>query len=100
VAQRRSEFGIRMALGAAPARILGEVVRHAVLPVGAGAGAGLLAVLLLARFVGKFLYGVAPTDPVSLSTAAGALLLSGVVAATLPAWRASRVSPAEALRAE
>lgn len=100
VAQRRNEFGVRMALGAAPRGILAEVIRTSILPVAIGTGAGLILTLLLSGLVSRFLYGVAPTDPASFLMGAGALLLSGVVAATIPALRAARVSPVEALRGE
>jgi predicted permease len=100
VGRRRAEFGIRMALGAAPRRVIGDVVRGGMLPVGVGVLAGLLASIALSRVVGRFLFQIAPTDPLSLATAGLALLGAGVLAALVPAWRAGRVSPVEALRAE
>ena len=100
VGRRRAEFGIRMALGAAPGRVIGDVVRGGMLPVGVGVLAGLLASIALSRVVGRFLFQIAPTDPLSLATAGLALLGAGVLAALVPAWRAGRVSPVEALRAE
>lgn len=100
VTRRRTEFGIRMALGAGPGRVLGEVVGGGMVPVAIGVGGGLLGAIALSRVLGRFLYEVAPTDPLSLSLAGGALLGAGVLAALLPGWRAGRVSPVEALRAE
>ena len=100
VAQRRNEFGVRMALGAAPRVIVAEVIRASLVPVAFGTAAGLLVALLLSRFVTRFVYGIAATDATSLVTAGGALLLSGVVAAVVPAVRAARVSPVDALRGE
>jgi ABC-type antimicrobial peptide transport system permease subunit len=100
VTRRRGEFGVRMALGAAPGRVLGEVVRRGMLPVAIGVGAGLAGAVGLSRLLGRFLYQIAPTDPVSLGLAAVALLGAGVLAALLPGWRAGQVSPVEALRAE
>ena len=100
VARRRAEFGIRMALGAAPSRVLGHVVRTGMLPVVSGAAAGVLASLALSRLLRGFLYEVSPTDALSMLAAASTVLLAGVVAALVPAWRAGRVSPVESLRSD
>ena len=100
VARRRGEFGIRMALGAAPGKVLGHVVARGMLPVAIGVGAGIAGSIALSRLLGRFLYEIAPTDPASLIAAGLALLAAGVLAAIVPAWRAGKVSPVEALRAE
>ena len=100
VTRRRPEFGIRIALGAAPARVLAEVVRGGMAPVAIGVTAGLLGAIGLSRLLGRFLYEVAPTDPASLALAGAALLGAGALAALLPGWRAGQVNPVEALRAE
>jgi putative ABC transport system permease protein len=100
VERRRPEFGIRMALGAAPSRLLREVVRNGMLPVAVGVVAGAAVALLASTVLAGFLFGVEPTDPTSLMTAAGALLVAGVCAAFVPAWRATRIHPAVALRTE
>jgi putative ABC transport system permease protein len=100
VTRRRAEFGIRMALGAAPGRVLGLVVGGGMMPVVIGAVAGVLASIAMSRLVRGFLYEVSPTDSVSLAGASGVVLLAGVVAALVPAWRAGRVSPVESLRAD
>lgn len=100
VARRRAEFGIRMALGAAPTRVLAEVVGRGMVPVAVGVTIGLVSAIALSRLVGGFLYGVAPTDGTSLATASAVLLVAGAAAALFPGWRAGRVSPVEALRAE
>ena len=100
VARRRAEFAIRIALGAAPARVFATVVRQALAPVALGAPAGIVGVLLVSRALRGFLYGVAPSDATSLVVAAGALVTAAVVAAFAPALQASRTSPAESLRAE
>jgi len=100
VARRRAEFAIRMALGATPERVLGEVVKRGVAPVCAGVAIGLVAALALSGLLHRFLYGLGATDPASLGAAAGALLAAGVAAALLPAARASRTSPADALRVD
>ncbi|MEJ7811980.1 MAG: ABC transporter permease, partial [Gemmatimonadaceae bacterium] len=100
VAQRRREFGIRIALGAAPARILAQVVGRGLVPVVVGAALGLAGALALSRVLGSMLFGVPSTDLTTF--AAVTLLLFGVaaVASLAPAWRAARVPPMETLRAE
>jgi ABC-type antimicrobial peptide transport system permease subunit len=100
VARRQGEFGVRMALGAAGATVARQVVARGLFPVAIGTGAGVALVLLLGRVAGRFLYGVSPADPASLIGASAALLLAGVLASAVPAWRAASVSPVEALRAE
>lgn len=100
VQRRSAEFGIRMALGAAPRRLMGDVVRNGMLPVVLGVIGGSIVALLASTVLAGFLFEVEPTDPVSLLVAAGALLFAGVSAALIPAWRASATDPAVALRAE
>ncbi|HWP69487.1 MAG TPA: ABC transporter permease [Gemmatimonadaceae bacterium] len=100
VMRRRAEFGIRMALGAAPGRVLALVVRTGMLPVLLGAVVGVVASIGLSRAVRGFLYEISPTDALSLMAAASTVLLAGVVAAVVPAWRAGSVSPVEALRSD
>lgn len=100
VRQRSAEFGIRMALGARPARLLGEVVSRGMFPVLVGVAGGVATALLATRLLSRFLYEVAPTDPVPLLAAAGVLACVGAGAAFLPAWRASATDPAKALRSE
>jgi predicted permease len=98
VDQRTTEFGIRMALGAGRGGIVGMVLRRAALYVGTGLVVGLGIALGLSMIVKSFLFGVAPTEP--LVYIAIAVLLSAValVAALVPALRASRVDPIVALR--
>jgi ABC-type antimicrobial peptide transport system permease subunit len=100
VTRRRAEFGIRMALGATSANVLSHVVRRGMVPVAVGVVAGVVVSLALARVVAGFLYEVAPTDPASLGMASAVLLLTGVLAAVIPAWRAGRTSPVEVLRVD
>jgi ABC-type antimicrobial peptide transport system permease subunit len=100
VARRRAEFGIRMALGAAPGNVLTMVVRSGMLPVVLGAAAGILASIALARVIRGFLFETSATDALSLTVAASTVLLAGVMAAVVPAWRAGSVSPVEALRSD
>jgi ABC-type antimicrobial peptide transport system permease subunit len=100
VARRRAEFGIRMALGAAPTNVLAHVVRGGMLPVVLGTSVGVLASLGLSRVVRGFLFETSPTDALSLMMAASTVLMAGVLAAVVPAWRAGRVSPVESLRSD
>ncbi|HEV2180925.1 MAG TPA: ABC transporter permease [Gemmatimonadaceae bacterium] len=100
VSRRRAEFAVRMALGASPTRVLREVVERGVAPVIAGVAIGMVAALALSGLLHRFLYGLGAADPLSLGAAAGALLAAGVAAALVPAARAGRTSPAEALRAD
>lgn len=100
VARRRAEFAIRLALGASPRRVLREVVERGLAPVIAGVAIGIVAALAVSGLLRRFLYGLGAADPASLVAAAGVLLAAGVVAALVPAARAGRTSPAEALRAD
>jgi ABC-type antimicrobial peptide transport system permease subunit len=100
VTRRRAEFGVRLALGASPRRILADVMRGGLTPVGLGIAAGLAAALAMGTTVGRFLYGVAPTDATSLVAAAAILASAGAVAALVPAMRAGRTDPVKALRAD
>ena len=100
VARGRAEFGIRMALGASPSSVLAQVVRGGMLPVVLGAATGIMASLGLSRVVRGFLFETSPTDAMSLMTAAATVLLAGVLAAVVPAWRAGKVSPVESLRSD
>lgn len=100
VAQRRPEIGIRSALGASRERIVRQVVGRALGVAGTGLAAGLLAALVLAPRIRDLLYGVSPHDAVTLTVVITVLLSVAVAASLGPAWRASRVDPNEALRAE
>jgi predicted permease len=100
VGRRQTEFGVRLALGASPSRVLRQVLGHGILPVAIGGAIGLGLAVALARVAARFLYGVAPTDPTSILLAALALMTSGAIAAALPAWRAAGVSPVESLRGD
>jgi predicted permease len=98
VARRTNEIGIRMALGAQRGSVLGMVMRESMLLVAAGVVLGLGTALWAGRFVKTVLYGLPPNDP---ATIAAAVVLIGIVSALagyLPARRASRVDPMEALR--
>ena len=100
VAQRRGEIGIRMALGARAAQVRGMVVRQSLTLACVGAALGLAGALGATRLLGALLFGVSPTDPAVLSAATLLLGVITVVASYAPARRASRVDPAESLRAD
>ncbi len=100
VARRTREIGVRMALGAdqkATARFVVGQVLHVLL---VGAVIGSLGALGLSRFIAGLLYGVAPTDPTTYAVVGLGVVVLGMVAALIPATRASRVDPVEALRTE
>ncbi len=100
VTRRTPEFGVRVALGAAPSRIARSVIGDALATVGWGVAFGLPAALALSFAMRGVLYGVEPLDPLSMLAAVAALLLVGCVAAYLPARRAARIDPMVALRCE
>jgi predicted permease len=98
VAQRTSEFGVRVALGASPRQLLlltlGQAARAALI----GVTAGVAFAVALSRVLSGLLYSVSPTDPFSLASAALALLTVAILAGVLPARRAARLDPATAIR--
>jgi putative ABC transport system permease protein len=98
VAQRTSEIGVRMALGAQRADVLHMIVRRGMLLALAGAAIGLIAATLLTRLMAGMLYGVAPFDPVTFAAVAGILLMVSLAASSAPAWRAARLDPMRTLR--
>jgi putative ABC transport system permease protein len=98
VAQRTQELALRMALGAGTGAVLWLVVRQAMLVAVAGVAAGLLGALALTRAMSRMLYGVTPTDPATFAALAGVLVLVALLATLVPALRATRVHPMQALR--
>jgi putative ABC transport system permease protein len=100
VAQRRHEIGVRIALGARTGDVLRMVISEGVRVVAVGVAIGLVIALLAARAIEGLLYGVSPHDPAVVAGVAVVLLLVAVVASVAPAWRASRVDPSTALRAD
>jgi predicted permease len=100
VARRIHEIGIRMALGAHRRQILLMVLQQSVVLVAAGTVVGLLAAMATTRLVRSELYGLKPTDPLTLALAAIFMLAVGAFAAYLPALRATKVDPMVALRYE
>lgn len=100
VSQQTREFGLRIALGATPRDVLTLVLRQGLRMVGAGVALGAVGALAASRLMGGILYGVGPADPLTYVAAVGALTLTGLAAACVPAWRASRVEPVTALRVD
>jgi predicted permease len=100
LAERTREIGLRLALGAAPARLRGMVLREVAVMAAAGGALGLGAALLLGGLARSLLYGLAPTDPIVPAIAVAVLGAIAAVAGYLPAHRASRIDPVAALRSE
>jgi putative ABC transport system permease protein len=100
VAQRTREIGVRVALGAAPGRVRGLIIRGALSLALLGVGIGIVGALLGTRLLAGLLYGVGTLDPIAFVGAAGVLLSAAALAGYLPARAATRVDPATALRNE
>ncbi len=100
VARRTNELGIRIALGAGARGVRWLVLRDTLGIVLVGLAAGLALAWPAANLVRGLLSGVSPRDPASLLLAAGVLLVVGLAAGAVPAWRASRVEPIQALKAD
>jgi ABC-type antimicrobial peptide transport system permease subunit len=97
---RKNEIGIRMALGATHATILRIILRQTVTLLAVGVGAGLVLAMAAARAADSLLYGLPANDPATLLGAAGFLSIVALAACYVPAYRASRVDPMNALRYE
>jgi putative ABC transport system permease protein len=100
VAEETHDLGVRMALGATGTQIAAGVLKDGGRTAIAGVCAGIVVSLGTARIVGSMLFGVAPSDPVSLIAVAAALLVLSALAGLVPALRATRVDPIVALRHE
>jgi ABC-type lipoprotein release transport system permease subunit len=98
VAARRREIGVRSALGAAPSAIMRRVLGTGLAPVVAGTAIGSLGAVAASRLLSAHLYGIPPFDSRSFLQAAGVLVAAGLLAAFIPAYRATQVSPVEVLR--
>ncbi len=98
VAARTGEFGVRAAMGATPRRLARQVLGECARQVLLGLGIGLVAALSLSRLVQHFLFGVGAADPLALAAVVIVLALAAVLASLVPALRAARVSPMQALR--
>jgi putative ABC transport system permease protein len=100
VSLRTRELGLRIALGAEPTAVLALVLRDGLGLAAVGIAAGLVAFVALGTFLRGMLVGVTPTDPVTLVAVTLAILVVCAIASWVPAWRASRIDPLDALRAE
>jgi ABC-type antimicrobial peptide transport system permease subunit len=98
VAERRREIGIRMALGADQGTVLGAVMKQGLVLTTVGVVVGLAGAFALNRLITSLLFGVQPTDPVTIVGVVATITLVAAVACWLPAWRASRVDPNVVLR--
>ena len=100
VSQRTREIGVRLALGAAPGRVMTAVIGRGVMHTAAGVAIGIVAAWQFASLIEKFLFQVRPHDPVVYAAVAALLGACGVIAAFVPARRAAHVDPVIALRVE
>ena len=100
VTMRGREFGVRIALGAQPRSVATMVTRQGIAITAIGVVAGLVLFMSVARFLRSFLYGVAPGDPLALGAVMVVLFAIAALASWIPARRAARMDPMQALRAE
>lgn len=100
VTERRREIGIRIALGAARGDVLAQFIRQGLQLTATGIAIGLFGALAANRLIGSLLFGVRPTDVVTISFVIVTIVAVCVVASWLPAWRASRLDPNVVLRGE
>jgi ABC-type antimicrobial peptide transport system permease subunit len=100
VARRRNEIGIRMALGAQRRDVIRLALRESLLLVALGAGIGLATALATTRLISAQLFGLAPTDPLTITLATLLLLAVATLAGYLPARKAAQTDPMLALRDE
>jgi len=98
VAERRREIGIRMALGAGQGSVLAQVMKQGLVLTGIGIVVGLGGAFALNQLIASLLFGVQPTDPITLIAVVGTITLVAAVSCWLPAWRASRLDPSLVLR--
>jgi putative ABC transport system permease protein len=100
VSQRTQEFGVRMALGASRRAVLQMVVGQGLTLVGIGLAVGVAGSLAATRVLSTYLFDTKPTDPATFLAVGAAFVVAGAVACLGPAWRATKVDPMLALRAE
>jgi ABC-type antimicrobial peptide transport system permease subunit len=100
VAQRTGEIGVRLAMGAEPRTVARMILRQGGLVTLLGIVAGLIAAYAGSQLIRSLLYGVSPRDPIVFSLTTATLLVVALLACWLPARRAARLSPLQALRTE
>ena len=98
VSQRRSEIGVRLALGATPGAILRLIIGQGMSVVGVGLVVGFVGAIITTRFMSSVIFAIRPNDPLTYAVVVPLLALVGLVACALPAVRAMRIAPAAALR--
>jgi predicted permease len=98
VSRRTNEMGVRLALGASPAGVRLLVLRESLMTSAAGVVLGLVLLLPVQGVTGRLVYGVSPRDPATVVLGTALLLAVTAVAAFVPAWRASRIDPVDAIR--
>jgi putative ABC transport system permease protein len=100
VVQRRREIGIRIALGAQKTAVLGLILREGVMLIACGLLIGFLLSLFLTRWISSLLFSVSETDPLTYLIIASVVIVIGLLASSIPAWRATTVDPIETLRSD
>jgi putative ABC transport system permease protein len=100
VTERTHEIGIRMALGAERRDVIRLVIGHGLSMTAAGIAAGVAGAAALSKFLEGLVFGITPMDPATFLSVAAMLLAVSAAACYLPAWRATRIEPTTALRAE
>jgi putative ABC transport system permease protein len=100
VTERTHEIGVRMALGADPRHVLSLVVGQGLVTATAGIAVGLAGAMALSRTIEGLLFGIESTDPATFAAVVALLFIVALTACAIPAWRATRVDPTRALRAE
>jgi ABC-type antimicrobial peptide transport system permease subunit len=100
LAERTREIGVRVTLGARPGHVAASIMRRGLIPAIAGIVLGVAASLVAAQAIDTLLFGTSPTDPATLAAVVAALAATAVLACALPAARALRIDPVEALRQE
>jgi len=100
VTQRTREIGVRMALGARREQVLALFMKEGAVLVFSGAAIGIAAGFVVARLMAAVLFQTAPADPLSLGATLLLLIMTGLIAVLVPAQRASRINPVDALLSE
>lgn len=100
VTRKTHEIGIRMALGAKPADVLGMIVRQGIILTSIGVAIGIVAALGVTRLINSMIFGVTPYDPLTFVAVAAILSIAALLACYIPARRAIKVDPMVALRYE
>ena len=100
VSLRTPEIGVRLALGAKPWSVMRQILGEGAMQAGIGLAIGLVGSLAVMRGLRTILFGIEPTDPLTLMSVGGSLMLVALLAVTVPALRAMRVDPVSALRSQ